>query len=307
MVTRGGRSHRIAVRGPIDPESPTRVRWRSPRELLIEQHVDRPGEKPGTRISLLSRDGALLEVLSDREGLSDGEPSPDGRWLALGRDYGGVTGSLQIRDLDRGFALRAAHPEPDALPLFRFGTKLIWGPGGARGWLIVGGTHIVWNPDGTRLALASRVPTSVAEHDRADAYAAPAALVARDHPGYELLRAHVPGKPSAGPSGFVPLFWVEGGIYGRSFDGEHGLLRCDPAGSGCTSVYALGKLHLIVDGRPAGERTALLLVYRLDLWRPGRTELHRVDLATGRGRVVFRFPQGYASFNFDWSPDPAAE
>ena len=44
VVTREGKSQRLSVRGGIDPADLNRVRWRSPRELLVEQYL-RPRER----------------------------------------------------------------------------------------------------------------------------------------------------------------------------------------------------------------------------------------------------------------------
>src|SRR5215471_12745822 len=54
----------------IAADAPTRVRWRSNSEFIVEQEVQPIGHGSATRIVRMSLDGAVIEVLSDREGLS---------------------------------------------------------------------------------------------------------------------------------------------------------------------------------------------------------------------------------------------
>jgi hypothetical protein len=130
VLTVSGRSRRL------DVEAPTRVRWRSADELLLEQAVQPVRNGSGTRIVRMTREGAVLEVLSDREGLAAAQPSHDGRWVALERH--GEQGPLgcEIRDLGAGFRVHAFCEKSSDL----------------------GSTaHAVWSPDGDQVAVAVRV------------------------------------------------------------------------------------------------------------------------------------------------------
>ena len=272
----------------VDLEEPGRVRWRSPEELIVEHSIRPLRNRSGTRILRLSPEGEVLEVLSDREGLGVGEPSPDGRWLALSHFDPRGLDIVEIRDLDDGFALLAEHRAPGT----SFASSL--------------GIGKIWSPDGSHLALAVQGWISREEAGRLTVRTA---IVAPDRPGYALLPDRVPGEDRGETGGLRPLFWTERGIYGVHQKDSRRLLRCDPWGGGCRPVYAVGRHRWIVSGRPAGADTALLLVH--DLWLdPFETrskEIHQVDLATGEGGLLLRLPPGVFISDIDWSPDPRGE
>ena len=125
-------------------------------------------------------------MISDRAGLSDGEPSPDGRWLSLEGRREGAPDVIEIRDLDKGFALHGELPEPKHAAL-RFSD------------------HRAWNPDGSRLALAIDVmspPEDRGGYVSRRVIRTYALIVVRDCSCYEELPTHLPGRsrPDGGTS-----------------------------------------------------------------------------------------------------------
>ena len=281
VVTYHGRIRRL----PLD--TPQGVRWRSPPELIVAQQW-------GRRVVRMSREGEVLEVLSDT-----GEPSPDGRWLAVLRSNPeNDLQQVQIRDLEGGFALRAEH-RPRESPVEEF--------------LL---SYRAWSPDSSQLALTIRGWIFLDKPRQARSIRR-TAIVARDRPDYELLPDDPLAQMTRRSLGCSVLFWTERGIFGKSFvwQGPEGgysngdsLLRCDPGGSGCRPVYNPGPYRRIAGGRRAGADTALLLVEddRIELlW--AANEIHQVDLATGEGGVLLRLPKGVFIYDIDWSPDPAGE
>ena len=258
----------------ITAEAPTRVRWRSKSEFIVEQEVQPIGHGSATRIVRMSQDGGVIEVLSDREGLSGAEPSPDGRWIFVER-FGerGALGS-EIRDLAAGFRLHTLY-QNSLRP-----SGFAW--------------HAVWSPEGERLVASIRIreDTGLVPH---------LILLSPDRSSFSRLPdQRADGEGDHG--GVEPLFWSEEGIYARS---DSGLLRCDPAGSGCTLVYSPGKARFAVAGVRAGEKRALLLVQdlRLDPLEVRAKELHEVDLATGEGRMLLRLADGVFLSDIDWIQD----
>jgi hypothetical protein len=222
----------------------------------------------------MMRDGAVIEVLSDQEGLSGSEPSPDGRWVFVER-FGqrGALGS-EIRDLASGFRLHTFY-QNSLRP-----SGFAW--------------HAVWSPEAERLvaSMPIREDTGLVPH---------LILLSRDRSTFARLPdQRADGEADSG--GVVPLFWSKDGIFARS---NSGLLRCDPAGSGCTLVYSPGKARFAFAGVRAGERRALLLVQdiKLDPFEVRAKEIHDVNLATGEGRVLLRLPVGVFLSDIDWIQD----
>jgi hypothetical protein len=258
----------------ITAEAPKRVRWRSGGDFILEQAAQPIRDGSGTRIVRMMRDGAVIEVLSDQEGLSGSQPSPDGRWVFVER-FGkrGALGS-EIRDLASGFRLHTFYQNslrPDGFA-----------------W------HAVWSPEAERLVATIPISedTGLVPH---------LILLSRDQSTF----ARLPDQRADGevdPGGVVPLFWSKDGIYARS---NSGLLRCDPAGSGCTLVYSPGKARFAFAGVRAGEKRALLLVQdlKLDPFEVRAKEIHEVDLATGEGQVLLRLPVGVFLSDIDWIQD----
>ena len=284
VVARRGRIQRLPF------ESPDRVRWRSPRELIVENTIPPQRSGGGRRMLRITPDGEILEVLSDRGLLTFAEPSPDGRWLALSRHDREGQRTVEIRDLEGGFAPTRVHHAPGD-PLARyFATRKIW----------------IWSPDGSQLAVAVRGWIS---REKPGHFTERTVLVARDRPGFELLPDRVPGEDRGETGGLRPLFWTERGIYGKHQRDAGRLLRCDPGGGGCRLVYEAGPHRVFLEGRTAGDDVALLLVvdFRVDPFEGRSVEIHQLDLATGEGGVLLRLPEGVFISDIDWSPDPAGE
>jgi hypothetical protein len=263
----------------LELEAPRRARWRSPTELLVEQHVWPVRNGSGSRILRMTRAGEVLEILSDREGLSDAEPSSDGERVLLQRNTERGFQGIEIRSLVGEFRLQADHPKPTSPGLGSM-------------------TPPVWSPDGSKFAVGLYVPISSKEPGRLYARIA---VVARDAPGYAQLPDSSTGKESE-RGGEIPLFWTQEGIYVRTTEIGAGLLRCDPAGSGCTPVYAPGVHRLVLQGRQIDDRKALLLVkdFTVDPLEARAKEIHEVNLTTGEGRVLVRLPDGVFISDLDW-------
>ena len=274
VLTSGGESRRIIV------QAPTRVRWRSSTELLVEQSVQPVREGSGTQIVRMTPQGEVLEVLSDRDGLAGIEPSPGGQRVAVERyDQKGLRG-IEIREVDAHFELRRKHAAPTSID---------------EGALSTG---VIWNPDGSQLAVSLRVSNSSREPGRRSPRLA---ILSRDTPGYTRIPDSPPGtEPERG--GVIPLFWNQEGIYVRTTRIGSDLLRCDPEGSGCTPVYSPGEHRLVLDGRQLDDQKALLLVkdFTVDPLEARAKEIHEINLATGDGRVILRLPDGVFVSDFDW-------
>lgn len=287
----GGNALVLTVRGEsrrVDIAAPTRVRWRSENELLVEQFVRPVIDGSGTRIVRMNRRGEVLEIVSDRKGLAHAEPSPDGRWVALERyDTKGLR-SLEIRDLEAGFRLHVNHPAP---------------PDFERGVLATG---TIWSADGSRLAVPLMFPNPP---DQPGRLYPRLTIVSRDTPGFSRLSDTPRGVAGSEPGGLFPLFWTARGIHARGTSIGRGLLLCDPGGSGCTAVYTPGEDRLILEGRLVGSDEALLLVkdFRVDPLEARAKEIHQVDLVTGQGRVIVRSPDGVFIKDIDWIQKAAQE
>lgn len=258
---------------PLDVEAPARVRWRSPDELLVEENIQPVRDGTGTRIVRMTREGAVIEVLSDREGLAMSQPSRDGRWIVL--EHYGRQGPLgcEIRNLADRFRVHAScEQSPD----------------------LASTSHAVWSPDGDQLAVAMRVREERGLFPRL-------ALLSRDGALVKRLQDRA-SREGPEPGGVVPLFWNSDGIYARS---HRGLLRCSTQGSDCALVYAPGEARYSFGGTRVGETKALLLVQDLgvDPLEVRAKEIHEVDLTTGKGRVVARLPEDVFISDIDWIAD----
>jgi hypothetical protein len=280
VLTAQGQSRRAEIK------TPDRVRWRSPAGLIVEQSVQPVRDGSGTRILRVSREGKVLEILSDREGLAGAEPSPDGGRVLLERyDLRGFRG-IEVRSLVHDFQLLTTHPRPT---------------GPAMGSVV---TPPVWSPDGSNFAAGVYVANPPKEPGRLYPRLA---IAACDAPGY----ARLPDSPSGQEpleGGVIPVFWNKDGIYVRQAKIGSGLLRCDPGGSACTPVYSPGEHRAVLEGRPAADGRALLLVkdFRVDPLEVRAKELHEVNLSTGKGRVLLRLPDGVFISDLDWIGDTGA-
>lgn len=101
------------------------------------------------------------------------------------------------------------------------------------------------------------------------------------------------------------MFWHPSGIYVWS---ARGVLRCDPAGAGCTVVYDPGKWRHVIGGTLVGTDEALLLVkdVQADFLEHRAKEIHRLDLSTGKGELWVRPPDDVFVSAIDWIEEPHA-
>jgi hypothetical protein len=267
------------------------VRWLDAQVLLLSLEVapEDPLQWGQTEIAALDlRVKRLLRLMSARRHYNL-EVSPDRAWLVLGVEVNDRGDSdLEIWHLDTKPQRVATRREPLDEPR--------------------------WSPDGVDLVAARAMQDPDAEESDTSAAIGGVGLVwprlfrlRRDlASGRSMLSDGPPGAERAGgtertaglePGGSFPLWWDSSGIFARQ---RRGLARCDPDGGGCSLVYAPGPERRITDGRRLG-RHAMLLV--LDTTRGERlpSEIHRVDLETGAGEVVFRGRPGVYVSDLDWT------
>jgi hypothetical protein len=276
VLTDHGESRRIGV------SAPSRVRWRSPNELLVEQFVSPIRDGSGTRILRVSPCGEVLKVLSDRGGLGGVEPSPGGDRVLLERDDRQGFRGIEVRSLEEDFRLETFHPRSPGLDSGSFG-------------------NMVWRPDGSLFAVGLWVPSPPRDPTRMSPRLA---IASPDAPGFTRINDELPAGIADAEERWavIPLFWNADGIYAR---GSRGLLRCDPDGSGCTVVYEPGEHRAVLSGSLTGDRKALLLVrdVSLDPLETRAKEIHQVSLDTGEGYVLLRLPEGVFISDLDWIAD----
>jgi hypothetical protein len=225
----------------------------------------------------MDRTGKILETITtDR--FVEPEPASDGLRLAVGHVvHDGGTTSLEIRDLANGFRLLNAF-SPDEIAL----------------WL---GAHPTWAPDGKRLVVSIRSDDSdIGEHLQPRL-----AIVSPDSGTVERLYVDRKSRKRV-PRGMAPIFWHPRGIYVSS---ARGVLRCDPEGKGCDVVYNPGEARHVIGGTAFGENEALLLVkdVKADPLEPRAKEIHRLNLATGKGELWVRMPEDVFVSDIDWIGD----
>ena len=269
---------------------PRDARWIEPEQLLIV--LEDPPEEfglPPTRLALLStRDATLSEIDGPRQHY-DPEPSPDGRYFSVGVDIAEIGDSdLEIWELGGVRARIASRSQP--LDEAR------------------------WSPDGRELVVSRAVADRI--ESEGGIGGGGFAGVSFPWPRLFLLRRDLgtprPIRDGATPGalaigGTLPLWWDAAGIYARQ---RSGLVRCLPAEERCELVYSPGEWKRVIDGRavtPVGSGNsggvAWLLVALAETPRLVPTEIHRVDLATGRGRRVYAAPPGVVLVDIDWIDD----
>jgi hypothetical protein len=272
-ITSHGKSRRV------DVDAPDRVRWRLPTELLVEQDIVSSGAHRN-RILRIDRTGHILAVLNDGENLAAPEPAPGGRWLALHHFDKGGNNDLEIRDFDSELRPVTIYPAgPELRTLF---------------------PAIVWSPDATRVVTT----TMVDDPNQKGTLSPRLVLLDRDNPDSIRRVPDGSGGQDGEHAGVAPLFWTARGLFVRS---NRGLLRCDLNGAGCDLVYSPGEARFAFTGTAVGNDQALLLVqdHRLDPLETRAKEIHLVDLATGKGRVLLRLPDNVFIDDIDWIADPA--
>jgi hypothetical protein len=261
------------------------ARWLSADALLVSQEAP-PDEAYGLpRIQLLrvdAKSGAATK-LADPARYYDAEPDPRGARVAIG---------VELDDQGESdlLVLESAKLDPIAgknQPLDR----------------------PRWSPDGEALVVLQTLPDPEGEDSESGLsfggqdvsfprlFRTPSDL----RGSLEMLRDGEPGKPlEAG--GTLPLFWNTGGIFARQ---RRGLVRCDPAGTGCTLVWSPGGKRRVIDARATGEDGALALVRDhalasdLDLPR----ELYLVTLDGRASQLMYTAPADVYLADLDWIAD----
>jgi len=290
---------------PADPEAPRTLvvhdaagarelplpgalaaRWISPDILLVSQEAP-PEEAYGLPRIQLVRVNAVTGAatkLSEPARYFDAEVDPRGMRVAVGREVD-----------DQG--------ESDLLVLESDTLKPVAG-------LNLPLDRPRWSPDSTALVVLQTLPDPESEDSETGlSFGGQEVSFPRlfrtssDLRGaLELLRDGEPGKPLVA-GGTLPLFWNARGIYARQ---RRGLVRCDPAGSGCAVVWSPGEKKRVIDARAAGSDGALVLVRdhqlasELDLPR----ELHLVALDSGLAQLMYSAPAEIYLADLDWVATP---
>jgi hypothetical protein len=274
IITNRGKSRRV------DVDSPNRVRWRLPTELILQQDVQSEQGVHTDRVLRIDRAGNVLGAVGDGEPVAEPQPAPGGRWLALHRFDKGGNNDLEIRDFDSALRPVTIYPAgPELRTLF---------------------PAIVWSPDATRVVTT----TMVDDPNQKGTLFPRLVLLDRTNPDSVKRVPDGPDGKNGEHAGVAPLFWNARGLYVRS---NRGLLRCDPNGGGCELVYSPGEARFAFTGTAVSNDQALLLVqdHRPDPLEPRAKEIHQVDLATGKGSVLLRLPDGVFIDDIDWIADPA--
>jgi len=212
----------------------------------------------------------------------DPEPSPDGRFLAVGADLPGVGDSdLEIWSLD-------GRPERIALR-----HQSLEEPR--------------WRPDGFALVASVLMADPEGDEDTGGGFAGTSFTwprlhrLRRDLGDPELVwDGETPGSLAAG--GSLALWWDGRGLWARQ---NRGLVRCELAARRCRLVFAAPEGRRIVDGRATGADAAWLLgVEARDAFdRRLPDEVLRVSLASGELLGRWRAPPGTLILDIDWVGD----
>jgi dipeptidyl aminopeptidase/acylaminoacyl peptidase len=297
----------VLIFEPADPEAPRALvvqdangarelpvtgaraaRWLSASELLVSRET--PSEEPYglPRSQLLRVDARSGQAtpIAEPARYFDAEPDPRGERVAVG---------LELDDQGESDLLVLALGTPTPKPVAGRNQPL---------------DRPRWSPDGASLVVLQTLPDPEGEETETGLSFGGQEIswprlfrVASDLRGaLAPLRDGEPGQALAA-GGSLPLFWSARGIYARQ---RRGLVRCDPAGSGCALVWAPGEQKRVVDARAAGGNDALALVRdhtdesELDLPR----ELHRVQLDSGRSELLYTAPADLYLAEIDWVDVP---
>lgn len=270
---------------PVAIEAPREARFVTARELLVVVEVPALEEfrLPDTRLVRVDLASGRTRSLGERGRHYDAEPSPDGRFLAVGRDTPEVGDSdLEIWSLrDQGERIAVRHQSLEEPRWQRHGPDLVVGllmadpesddaTGGG-----FGGTALTW-PRLHRLRRDLGAPERIADGERA-------------------------GRLE--PGGSLPLWWDERGLFARQ---RRGLVRCDPDAGRCQTAFAPDDGRRVADGRRFGEDGALLLTADAEAAHDRRLpdRLLRVDLRSGSRALLYQAPAGTGIAELDWIAGP---
>jgi hypothetical protein len=274
VVQDAGGVRRVAADAPRD------ARWVGRERLLVVSELP-PTDGyglPDTRVVLIDLASGEERALLGVGRHYDPEPSPDGRWLAIGADVGELGDSdLEIWSLEGEVERVAVRHQSVEEPR--------------------------WRSDGRMLVASVLMADPESQAEAGGSYGSTAFSWPRLHRlrrdlGDPERLADGEAPDSLAPGGSLPLWWSDAGIYARQ---RRGLVRCDPEGSGCELVHAPGDKRRVVDGRAVGHEAWLLTVEASDAFdRRLPDEILRVDLHSGQGRVVYRAPEGLFLRDIDW-------
>jgi hypothetical protein len=238
-----------------------------------------PGAPPPTQLALHDLATGATKRFGRIGQQFDPEPSPDGRFLAVGVERPELgDADFEIWSLEGDVEQIASRAQALEEPRWREDGRAIAvailqedpeGESETGGGF--GGRSLVW----PRL---HRLRRDLGEAERIDDGAEPGQLA---------------------PGGSLPLWWDARGLYARQ---REGLVRCDVEHGGCTRVYAPEPGRRVVDGRPVGPREAwLLTVEATDAFdRRDPDAIVRVDLDTGAVLSRWHAPPGVAVLDLDW-------
>ncbi|HXK25059.1 MAG TPA: hypothetical protein VMS55_20490 [Myxococcota bacterium] len=254
------------------------------RDLLVAvldapSAPEEPGGLPPTQLALHDLATGATKRFGRIGQQFDPEPSPDGRYLAVGverpelGDADFEIWSLE-GDVEQVVSRAQALEEPR------------------------------WREDGRAIAVAILQEDPEGESETGGGFGGRSLVWPRL---YWLRRdlgeaERIDDGPQAGqlaPGGSLPLWWDSRGLYARQ---REGLVRCDVMQGGCTRVYAPETGRRVVDGRPVGAREAwLLTVEAADAFdRREPDAIVRVDLDTGAVLSRWHAPPGVSVLDIDW-------
>lgn len=293
----------VVIFEPADPEKPRALvvhdvggarempvpgaraaRWLSERTLLVSQEAPaaEPYGLPRIQLLRVDADTGRATPLGAPDRWFDAEPDPRGERFAVG---------LEVDDQGESDLLVLSVADAAAKPLAGRSQPL---------------DRPRWSPDGKDLVVLQTLPdpdgedseTGLSFGGQAVSWPRLFRLPSDLRGALAIVPDGEPGK-SLAAGGSLPLFWDARGIYARQ---RRGLVRCDPAGAGCTLVWSPGDKKRVVGARPAGLEGALVLVRdhalqtELDLPR----ELHAVRLDTGASELLYTAPRETYLAEIDW-------
>jgi hypothetical protein len=272
-------------------ERPRAARWISSHELIVSQEIPPPKDDeyglPSTQLLRVDADSGEVKPFSKAARWFDAEPDPRGEKLAAGVELDDQGASeLVLLPL-------AARDDTPLAEVERALDRPRWSPDGSA--LVV--LQTINDPEGE--ATESGVSFGGQEVAFPRLFRVSSELRGK----LELLRDGEPGGPLAA-GGSLPLWWGADGVYAKQ---RRGLVLCDPAGSGCKTVFTPGGDRRVVDGRAAGPERALLLVR--DHSGTGAEvelpqELTEVQLNSGVGRIIYTAPRDVFLTEIDWVGGP---
>ena len=250
--------------------------------LILEASAPRDAALGATQLALHDLANGTTRRFGPVGRHYDIEPSPDGRFLAVGSER------AEVGDAD--FEIWSLEGDPEKLASRAQSLE-----------------EPRWREDGRALAVALLMQDPESDSDTGGGFGGQSFSWPRLH----RLRRDL-GRPELipdgaepgqlAPGGSLPLWWDARGLFARQ---REGLVRCDPERGGCARVAANEPGRRVVDGRPVGAREAwLLTVEASDAFdRREPDAIVRVDLETGAVLMRWRAPPGISVQDLDWIGD----